>query len=71
MSATAGDGTHNRRSGAGTPVILVHGVGADLEMWEAVAERLATRHDVVRYDMLGHGASAKPPGPLASRTPLT
>jgi pimeloyl-ACP methyl ester carboxylesterase len=63
MSATSDDGTHYRRSGAGTPIILVHGVGADLEMWEAVAERLAPRHDVVRYDMLGHGASAKPPGP--------
>jgi 3-oxoadipate enol-lactonase len=57
------DGTHYRRSGAGAPIVLVHGVGADLEMWDAVAERLASRHDVVRYDMLGHGASAKPPGP--------
>ena len=63
MGATARDGTHYRRSGAGTPVILIHGVGADLEMWEPVAERLAPRQDVVRYDMLGHGASAKPPGP--------
>jgi pimeloyl-ACP methyl ester carboxylesterase len=44
-------------------VVLIHGVGADLEMWEPVAERLAPLHDVVRYDMLGHGASAKPPGP--------
>ncbi|MGH6959278.1 MAG: alpha/beta fold hydrolase, partial [Dongiaceae bacterium] len=61
MSAT--DGTHYRRSGSGSPVVLVHGVGADLEMWEPVAERLAPLHDVVRYDMLGHGASAKPPGP--------
>jgi pimeloyl-ACP methyl ester carboxylesterase len=57
------DGTHYRRSGAGAPVVLIHGVGADLEMWEPVAGRLAPSHDVVRYDMLGHGASAKPPGP--------
>jgi (E)-2-((N-methylformamido)methylene)succinate hydrolase len=56
------DGTHYRRSGSGSPVVLVHGVGADLEMWEAVAERLAPTHDVVRYDMLGHGASVKPRG---------
>lgn len=62
MSATA-DGTHYRRTGSGAPVVLIHGVGADLEMWEAVAERLASAHDVLRYDMLGHGASAKPPGP--------
>jgi 3-oxoadipate enol-lactonase len=63
MRATTGDGTHYRRSGSGAPAILIHGVGADLEMWEPVAERLAPLHDVVRYDMLGHGASAKPPGP--------
>jgi 3-oxoadipate enol-lactonase len=62
MDSTA-DGTHYRRSGSGSPVVLIHGVGADLEMWEAVAEHLAPLHDVVRYDMLGHGASAKPPGP--------
>ena len=62
MRSTA-DGTHYRRSGSGAPIILIHGVGADLEMWEPVAERLAPLHDVVRYDMLGHGASAKPPGP--------
>jgi pimeloyl-ACP methyl ester carboxylesterase len=63
MGATADRGTHYRRSGRGTPIVLIHGVGADLEMWEPVAERLAPRHDVVRYDMLGHGDSAKPPGP--------
>jgi (E)-2-((N-methylformamido)methylene)succinate hydrolase len=57
------DGTHYRRSGSGTPVVLIHGVGADLEMWQPVAERLTPFHDVLRYDMLGHGASAKPPGP--------
>lgn len=67
MRKTAGessiDGTHYRRAGSGTPVVLIHGVGADLEMWQPVAERLAPFHDVLRYDMLGHGASAKPPGP--------
>jgi (E)-2-((N-methylformamido)methylene)succinate hydrolase len=65
MSAQEGvlDGTHYRRSGAGAPVILIHGVGADLEMWEPVVARLAADHDVSRYDMQGHGASAKPPGP--------
>lgn len=65
MSAQQGilDGTHYRRSGTGGPVILIHGVGADLEMWEPVAARLAEDHDVLRYDMQGHGGSAKPLGP--------
>ncbi|HUL07928.1 MAG TPA: alpha/beta fold hydrolase [Candidatus Acidoferrum sp.] len=56
-------GTRYRRSGAGAPVVLIHGVGADLEMWEPVAARLAPDHDVLRYDMQGHGGSAKPSGP--------
>src|SRR5262249_42309087 len=56
-------GTHYRRSGAGRTIILIHGVGADLEMWEPVAALLARDHDVVRYDLWGHGGSAKPPGP--------
>src|SRR4030095_3999702 len=30
---------------------------------EPVATRLGRDHDVLRYDMQGHGASAKPPGP--------
>jgi pimeloyl-ACP methyl ester carboxylesterase len=57
------EGTHYRRSGAGEPVVLIHGVGADLEMWEPVAARLAPDHDVLRYDMQGHAGSAKPAGP--------
>jgi 3-oxoadipate enol-lactonase len=56
-------GTHYRRSGAGRSVILIHGVGADLGMWEPVALRLDRDHDVLRYDMQGHGVSDKPPGP--------
>lgn len=36
-------------------LVLVHGVGLDHEMWAPVAGRLANRHRVVRYDMLGHG----------------
>lgn len=63
MSDTTRDGTHYRESGSGPPVMLVHGVGASLEMWEPVAAQLDRRHRVIRYDMLGHGASAKPPGP--------
>lgn len=59
------DGTRYRRSGTGKSVVLIHGVGADLEMWEPVANQLACEHDVLRYDMQGHGASTKPPGPYA------
>ncbi|MBM3573507.1 MAG: alpha/beta fold hydrolase [Alphaproteobacteria bacterium] len=55
-------GTYYRLSGRGNPVVLIHGVGADLTMWDAQVAALGTRYAVVRYDMLGHGGTAKPPG---------
>jgi len=45
------------------PLILIHGVGLDLEMWSAQAAALSPRLNLVRYDMLGHGRSPNPPGP--------
>ncbi len=56
-------GTRVRVEGAGPPLVLIHGVGLDLEMWDGIAAALAPRHRVVRYDLLGHGASHDPPGP--------
>jgi 3-oxoadipate enol-lactonase len=44
--------------GAGPPVTLVHGVGANLESWDAIAERLARRYRVIRMDLRGHGRSS-------------
>ena len=52
--------THYRISGYGKPVVLIHGVGLDLNMWEVQATALANRFQVIRYDMLGHGSSATP-----------
>ncbi|MFQ5760809.1 MAG: alpha/beta fold hydrolase, partial [Acidiferrobacterales bacterium] len=52
--------THYRISGHGKPVVLIHGVGLDLNMWEAQVAALADRFQVIRYDMLGHGSSATP-----------
>ncbi|GAA1762204.1 alpha/beta hydrolase [Streptomonospora arabica] len=46
------------RDGAGTPLVLLHGLGSTLEEWEPVAELLAPRHAVVTYDLRGHGHSA-------------
>ena len=56
-------GTHVRIEGTGPPVVLIHGVGLDLEMWDGIAAALADRFRVIRYDLLGHGASHDPPGP--------
>lgn len=38
------------------PLVLVHGMGVDLRVWDALMPHLA-RHRVLRLDLRGHGAS--------------
>jgi pimeloyl-ACP methyl ester carboxylesterase len=54
-----------RDEGAGEPVVLVHGVGADSTSWDGVARRLA-RFRVIRPDLRGHGASGVIRGPVTA-----
>lgn len=56
---------HVRREGAGDSVVLLHGVGADLEAWDGVVSTLGPGFDCLRYDLRGHGQSSKPPGPYS------
>jgi pimeloyl-ACP methyl ester carboxylesterase len=44
-------------AGDGPTVVLVHGFGLDMRMWDAQADHLAARFRVVRYDCRGFGAS--------------
>ena len=60
-------GTRYRVEGSGPWLVLVHGVGMDHAMWAPVVAELAASHRVLTYDMLGHGQSAKPPGPYGLR----
>ena len=55
--------THIVSEGSGPPLVLVHGVGLDHTMWDAVTPLLAQQHTVVRYDLWGHGSSHDPDGP--------
>lgn len=48
-----------RDEGAGPALALVHGVGADLASWDAIASRLVPEFRVVRADLRGHGASSR------------
>ena len=48
---------HYEETGAGVPVVLLHGFGLDLRMWDDQVEVLARRHRVIRYDMRGFGRS--------------
>ncbi len=47
----------HRISGAGEPIVLVHGSWGDHRDWDVVAPALAERHTVVVYDRRGHGRS--------------
>lgn len=52
-------------AGDGAPVVLVHGMGLNLSMWDGQMPPLAARFRVVAYDLLGHGRSDASPGPYA------
>ena len=45
----------------GPPVVLVHPVGLDLTYWAGQIEALCDAHDVVAFDLPGHGASPGTP----------
>jgi pimeloyl-ACP methyl ester carboxylesterase len=44
-------------SGKGKPVILIHGLGADLNLWNEVVPLLAKKQKVITYDLRGAGLS--------------
>ncbi|RCV48231.1 alpha/beta fold hydrolase [Marinitenerispora sediminis] len=48
------------RRGAGTPVVLLHGLGHSRRAWDPVVDALAARHDVVSVDLPGFGQSPWP-----------
>ena len=62
-----GTGLAYEVTGYGPAVVLVHGFGLDMRMWEPQVEHLAARYRVVRYDCRGFGAS----GPFDPTVPYT
>lgn len=45
------------RTGAGEPLVLLHGLGHHRRAWEDVVPRLAAEHEVITVDLPGHGDS--------------
>jgi pimeloyl-ACP methyl ester carboxylesterase len=45
------------RRGAGSPLVLLHGIGHRWQAWRPVLDRLAERHDVIALDLPGFGLS--------------
>ncbi len=53
------------RAGEGFPVVLAHPGPWDLRIWDLQFETFAAHHDVIRYDLRGHGRSDAPSGPYS------
>ncbi|MFT5657654.1 MAG: pimeloyl-ACP methyl ester carboxylesterase [Gammaproteobacteria bacterium] len=51
------------QAGEGPTIVLVHGLGLNLDMWQWQLPAFKNGYRVVTYDLLGHGYSAKPSGP--------
>ena len=47
----------HHRTGAGPPLLLVHGIGSQWQMWEPVLDALAAEHEVIAVDLPGFGDS--------------
>lgn len=45
------------QSGVGTPVVFIHGFGADLSAWRPLVGRMASGLPLMALDLPGHGAS--------------
>ncbi len=50
----------------GTPLVLLHGWGANQRVFDALTARLASRFEIVRPDLPGHGRSDAPTALLAA-----
>ena len=48
------------------PLVLIHGTGQDLRLWDAILPYLPTR--TLRFDLRGHGGSDSPPPPYSLGT---
>src|SRR5713101_2632470 len=55
---------HVARTGAGRPLLLLHGWPEFWLSWEPVMKRLADRYTLIAPDLRGFGDSAKPAGPF-------
>jgi pimeloyl-ACP methyl ester carboxylesterase len=53
------------RRGSGEPLVLVHGLGSQWQIWQPQLDRLAAERDVVAFDLPGFGGS--PPLPDGER----
>jgi 3-oxoadipate enol-lactonase len=53
------------REGKGTALVLLHGLGGDLRVWDGDTAEFAKHHLVIRPDVRGFGGTDKPAGPYS------
>lgn len=53
-------GTAYVESGRGEPLVLIHGVGLNKQVWEPQLNAFSNQYRVIAYDTLGHGKSPVP-----------
>ncbi len=54
---------HVEKSGSGSSLVFLHGVGSSSETWRSVMDQLSDRFTVAALDLLGHGQSPTPEDP--------
>jgi pimeloyl-ACP methyl ester carboxylesterase len=54
---SANGAIHYERSGNGEPLLLLHGLGSSLRIWDPVLTILTSDFDVIAVDLPGHGES--------------
>jgi len=60
--------THRR--GAGTPLVLIHGMGSASTIWKSISPALSAHFEVITLDLPGHGATPYDPGQAMDPTSL-
>ena len=56
------------RRGTGKPLLLLHGLGSSLKVWDLIVDELATQRDVIALDLPGFGQSPALPGEVSIPT---
>jgi pimeloyl-ACP methyl ester carboxylesterase len=65
--AVDGGALYYEEHGSGTPLLLIHGTGADAAVWGEAVGLLATGARVIAYDRRGHSRSVGPPAAAYAR----
>jgi pimeloyl-ACP methyl ester carboxylesterase len=66
-----GVGLYYEVHGSGPTILLTHGYSATSQMWQGQVEALSKDHQLVIWDMRGHGQSDSPDDPALYSEPAT